>query len=488
MGAKAAPGRARGALTPEGTADSFAVVHLDFVMPVLHHRGDVRFMSGVARALTAAGCSVGLIALSREGEGELRRSHEHVFYLYEGLAAGPPEPAEVARVETRYRLGNLADLVYTERNYFGAEPAALFGRAVHAFGFLEHFLETHSVGLFANNLGGEVIRMVMHRIGLCGGPPNLWFDYAPFHGRIALSRSDSAWDDMPSPLPALTTDERRFIEELAAEVTTRKRMFTAPAPLGINLGSLARPFKNFVETALSPEGDHFSLGHIYSNRLRHIARRTVNPRLYQQPVANEPYLFFPLHVPGDTAITVRAPQFQRQEALIEYLAERALPTGMKLYVKPHPAGPDVYAIPMLLEIARRQEVRLIDPRVNSHTLIEAARGVVVINSTVGFEALFYGKPVVVLSQAFYSGHGVTTDVTELGRLNDHVAAALSSPPPREAVLRFLSAAYHSTSKGVMFNENEQNLADVAAALVRKASRMGIAVGHPATAGSGAPAL
>ena len=52
-------------------------------------------------------------------------------------------------------------------------------------------------------------------------------------------------------------------------------------------------------------------------------------------------------------------------------------------------------------------VRLVAPHTSSHELIRRAEAIAVISSTVGLEALLYGKPVLTLGQPFYSGYGVT---------------------------------------------------------------------------------
>ena len=46
-----------------------------------------------------------------------------------------------------------------------------------------------------------------------------------------------------------------------------------------------------------------------------------------------------------------------------------------------------------------------------------------ISSTVGLEALLYGKPVLTLGQPFYSGYGVTVDVDSFREIRDGGAGA-----------------------------------------------------------------
>jgi capsule polysaccharide export protein KpsC/LpsZ len=176
-------------------------------------------------------------------------------------------------------------------------------------------------------------------------------------------------------------------------------------------------------------------------------------------------------MPSDSAITIKAPQFERQEALVEYLARRSLPTGLKLYVKPHPYAIDWYSLPMLNHLRSLPNVRLIAPTINVHEMISNCEGVVVITSTAGFESLFHLKPVVVLGRVFYRGYGVTRDVDNLLALPAAISEALRAPPDREAVLRLVHACYAASLPGELTNPHPENLALIARSLLEKAKRL-----------------
>lgn len=52
-------------------------------------------------------------------------------------------------------------------------------------------------------------------------------------------------------------------------------------------------------------------------------------------------------------------------------------------------------------LTRQGNVRLLNPKIDSYDIICRCRGVITISGTSGFEALFYGKPVLLLGRAFY---------------------------------------------------------------------------------------
>lgn len=453
---------------------------LDFLIPVLPYPADAHYYGLLAPRLERLGASVGLLCTNSEAVDKLRAAgNKHVFHLYEGFdPRRAPDPARVDEIERRWKVDSLADHVYPERQYWGGTFDDNLARAVHSFDRIEALCREHGVRMFINNLGGEMMRRTMQRLADGGlGPKNVIIDYTPFHGRSTYTTDEVKWDELPDDPPALAPEEREFITRYLAEATSKKKMFATPGKLGINAGSLYRPLVRIArELTRRGEQRDENLAFVYEQRLRHVARRAWNPRLYEQPVPGEPYLFFPLHVANDMAITIRAPQFQNQDNVLEFLAERALPTGTKLYVKPHPAGLDSYPVGMMNRIKRMPHVRLIHPTINSHQLIAGARGVVVINSTVGCEALMYEKPVVVLGRIFYRGRGLTHDCDYLGDLRSLVRHAIDHPPDHEAILRFFHACWKASYPGIFAELDEASLDHVARGFVDKAARIGRPVG------------
>ena len=134
---------------------------------------------------------------------------------------------------------------------------------------------------------------------------------------------------------------------------------------------------------------------------------------------------------------------------------------------------------MLAKIARIPNVRLIDPRIPAHTLIAASQAVTVINSTVGFEGLLYGKPVIALGRVFYRGWGVTTDVDQLADLRGAIAHAVANPPKMDDIYRFLQACHDATFEAHLTDQSEQNLKLLTGALIDKARAMGTMPPAPA---------
>lgn len=118
-------------------------------------------------------------------------------------------------------------------------------------------------------------------------------------------------------------------------------------------------------------------------------------------------LLYGCQVDWDTNVVIGARRFHSNETAVSFLIEcmSAIP-GARIVVKTHP-----------LDSEDKQDVlrQIIGPHgtvvtdIHPHTLIEAADCVSVRNSTLGFEALCYGKPLLLLEDAKYKHARLTLD-------------------------------------------------------------------------------
>lgn len=136
----------------------------------------------------------------------------------------------------------------------------------------------------------------------------------------------------------------------------------------------------------------FRLGNIRNSiNLSHVVDKNFS-------ILDGSYLFLALQVSSDTQIKLNS-SFNNTDS-IAYAVNRAKELGKRLVVKIHPAENDKQEILKILE--KRKEFNFFITEMNTVKLIKHADEVIVINSTVGLEALFYNKKIIVLGRAFYS--------------------------------------------------------------------------------------
>lgn len=110
------------------------------------------------------------------------------------------------------------------------------------------------------------------------------------------------------------------------------------------------------------------------------------------------YLFYPMQVSHDSQILLHSPMNNSKAIMIA--SDLAREYGVTLIVKPHPAEVDKSNLKKLYELQQKLGFTL--SCVNTMKLIQNAKAVVTINSTVGLEAKIAGKTVHTLGKAIYA--------------------------------------------------------------------------------------
>ncbi|WP_299615470.1 hypothetical protein [Pelagibius sp.] len=153
------------------------------------------------------------------------------------------------------------------------------------------------------------------------------------------------------------------------------------------------------------------------------------------------FAFFPLHVDPEASTMVQSPMHTDQLSLVEAVA-KSLPTDMPLLVKEHlptlgrrPKGfyERLKALPRVL---------LASPFESGAALVREAALTTVVSSTAGWEAMLFGKPVVVMAYPPYAmvndGFVHCPDVTKLpGAIRQALAG---EPADERRLVAYVAAA------------------------------------------------
>lgn len=161
-------------------------------------------------------------------------------------------------------------------------------------------------------------------------------------------------------------------------------------------------------------------------------------------LAGQPYFFVPLQHDGDAQITHHSPYSDNTDFILRVLRSFAAhaPKDCKLVFKTHPfsrgsPGHSGLIFAMAQELGIRDRVlHLIEGHIP--TLLDHASGVVVINSTVGLQALVHGKPLAVGGEALYKLDGLV----HVGPLKTFWTSTKTPDPAR--IKTFLEQLRHLT--------------------------------------------
>ncbi|HOT03059.1 MAG TPA: hypothetical protein PK069_02645 [Methanolinea sp.] len=122
----------------------------------------------------------------------------------------------------------------------------------------------------------------------------------------------------------------------------------------------------------------------------------------QKPLSeNRKYIYYPLHFTEDAQILLKFPEGYNQYELIRNIAKN-LPINYGLIIKEHPGYIGQYDYNQMFNLSQIPNVFLFDPFVSSKEVFNNCDIILTINSTVGFEALFFNKNVITLGKPFYN--------------------------------------------------------------------------------------
>lgn len=149
-------------------------------------------------------------------------------------------------------------------------------------------------------------------------------------------------------------------------------------------------------------------------------------------------LVYGCQVDWDTNVVIGARRFRSNESAVSFLLDcLASVPGGRIVVKTHPLD-SKDAETGLREIVGSRGTVVSD--IHPHTLIEAADCVSVRNSTLGFEALCYAKPLLALEHAKYHNPRLTLNAdnsTEGGANLQAIAGKRCTVPDRAALRQFM---------------------------------------------------
>jgi hypothetical protein len=432
------------------------------------------FYARVGDGLQALGHDVSHVVYSRRAATTLRRRGIRVECLTDRMETLSPVTdveAEGRRIVERYGLPTLRDVWKTDWPCDGKPDAYCVERTVRHFRALEAIFDELEPEVVVPEVGSETMRTATHEIALSRGAQTLFLFYTIFPNPLRLYR-----DTMHAPivaeeeLRALTEAERAEVEEFIARFTAADKPIREYRAATITPGKLRDFARHLAVSATDDRDNEYLQPHRFvTNVVRERTRVAAAKRLYE-PTSGRPFVYFPLHVVDDYKIKRVIPHCYDQASIIEQVAG-ALPHGYDLVLKEHPMSIGRNKLAMLRRLTRMPNVRIVAPHTSSHELMRDAAAVAVISSTVGLEALLYGRPVLTLGQPFYSSYGVTLDVDSFREIREAVPALLRFEPDRERILRFLGAAMRACHPGkpVLVDDSDANAATLAASLDAAAS-------------------
>lgn len=170
---------------------------------------------------------------------------------------------------------------------------------------------------------------------------------------------------------------------------------------------------------------------------------------FEKPVKGEQYFLLPLQMKPESSTNVWARHFVDEVTFIKNIAFN-LPLGTKLYVKEHFVNLGNLPLSIYRDLKKIPNVKLLHPLEVNKPLLDNARGVITLTSTMGFEALMMGKTVIVFGDVFYKKHPAVINLKSFENLHEILNSVHGNGVADINISRrFLAAYYKCTFPGNM---------------------------------------
>jgi len=439
-----------------------------------------RFWIPVAQRLRGAGREVRLLAFDDRSAEMATAQGVPVVNMYRaGLEGGAPiddEQAFNARIAS-YGLDGSNFLFSHERVTFGIRDTSALRRRFMIYtnameAELDQLAARGQRAVVVQELGGFLSVIACFYAARKRGIRNWFIEPSFFRGRLYYTPDSLAAPvTMATPAEPVSPQVRGYLDD-----TLRQRAIVIPQKdrhqysAAFSKIANARNARRLAEKLWDQFalGKHQEFGHNLRHARAHAAMALGATRLKKlyRPMPETPFVYYPLHVPADMALTLRSPEYLDQVATIDFLL-RTLPDTHVLVVKEHPAQIGAISAGRLFELARRfDNFVLLPPQTNNYAVLGRADAVVSVNSKSGAEAVLLGKPVVVMGDAFYRSCPLVFAVNRLSDVPQRLREALRTQgfDPAKAAPYF-ETAWRKSFPGELYIDNPQQLDTFAASLL-----------------------
>jgi len=196
---------------------------------------------------------------------------------------------------------------------------------------------------------------------------------------------------------------------------------------GVNFANSMPRDRSFYDVLELPES--------YDKYARLKPRAPVKSVRFEKIALPKRYIFVPFQVETDTQIIVYGGWIRNMRQLFQEIANalQSVDEDVAFVFKEHPSSHEEYP-----DLHQLQNQRLIFANGNdTEELITQSEAVITVNSTVGIEALLFGKKVITLGQAFFTIDGLVQHGGSSAQLMDCLAGLPAWQPDAQLVEKFL---------------------------------------------------
>lgn len=335
-------------------------------------------------------------------------------------------------------INNYASLYFTQKTFHNLNEKKAEVITAKKIQTLKTILNKPKAELYFTFAGDEVDINIFRLFAKHQGGKLIYSGYVNLGERIFVTDNEKRYFDIPKSPETIPNEEINWIEEYINKMIENKPiLWGSPKELDVKVKAVffVKLFKRLFKKKNTTKNTSFIINRFVSRLYYRFVSRFYYSKNAEE-LLNKPFVYFPLHYPKDSQLTLRGLPFFKQQDIVE-IVSRYVPYDYNLIVKEHPLARGYSKVNDIKRMAKLPRTFVLHPLINSHDIIRNAKAVIVINSSVGYEAMIYSKPVITLGNSFYRGHGLSYDVESLYDLEKAFEEIRNFVPNRDILLQFL---------------------------------------------------
>jgi hypothetical protein len=438
------------------------------------------FFEGMGLVLERLGFQVSHVCFHERSFEELKARGRDAYNVHEITPKLPPLTDEpellIQKVSEEYRIENPHCVLSHEKASFQIKNTdKLIIKFVNYLRAVEQILAKFKDEevFVVQELGGFTSLFSTYFVSRKLGFEHLFIEPSFFRGRVSFVHNSYFANKVPdSAATSWTEPVKKYIDE-----TIRNKKIVIPTKdKGHYRGVVAkmaskhnvrRLFEKTADKYIFNKKEEFNEILVFVRRHVTMLENKFALKNFYQPLPDTQFIYFPLHVPIDVALTMRSPEYLDQYSLLDYIA-RNLPVGYKLAVKEHPALVGAIDRTRTSELlSQNDRIMLLDPWINNFDVMNKADLIVTVNSKSGAEAILLEKQVIVLGDSFYRNTKCVHAVDRLADLHKTMIKALSMKANPEAITGFFESVWAHSAPGELYQCDQSNLEIFAESLTKQ---------------------
>lgn len=430
------------------------------------------FFVGLAKELEKYGNKVHIITFHEDSCDYIKKSNISYYNVFEYKKDLKDEDicALFSNIVEKYNIENPNLILSHEKVAFNIKNTdEIIKKYINYFNALENiFTSIKSVSntplITIQELGGFTSILSTYFTSIKNNIDNIFIEPSFYRGRVFFVKNSlESINIVHNDIMPISSAVKEYLDNTLTEkkivIPTKDKMgYKNPINKIINLHNFKRFVQKIYSKLFLKRNEEFSyIGYHVKKHVKMLINQMILKNYYQD-IPNEKFIYFPMHVPNDVALTVRSPEYLDQLGLIYYIS-RNLPLGYKLLIKEHPA--------MLGDIDRPRVIRLLEndknivllkPNINNFDVLNKADLIITINSKAGAEAVLNKKKVIVLGDAFYDKCNFINKVTALSDLYKKIVQLLNSEytNTNEEIYSFFQSVWDKSYFGDLYFDDSEN--------------------------------